>query len=84
MTRTKRLSILALGLLLALAVGCKKSKAPAPKAPAQAAAAKQAAAPKVKAAPITVPEIAAPEATGQRVVHLVYTSNNDGEIEPCG
>jgi hypothetical protein len=32
-----------------------------------------------------LPDLAKPEPLpAERVVHLLYTTNNDGEVEPCG
>ena len=76
------------GISAALLMGCQRktteNKQPTPagqqavKAPAQAK-------PAAPVEPITVPEISPPTAgEGGRVVHLIYSSNVDGEVEPCG
>jgi hypothetical protein len=74
----------------ALLWGCqressKKKPAPGAQPAAKTANNAPAAAPAKPAEPITPPEVAEPAPPkGGRVVHLVYTSNVDGEVEPCG
>ena len=81
---------LAAAVCAALLWGCQresstKNKAPAAKPSASAVTAAPAAVPAKPVEQITPPEVPAPvPPSGSRVVHLVYTSNVDGEVDPCG
>ncbi len=63
-----------------LAWGCKR-EAPPPQVPPQVQAVAKKVAEPLPAVPQLKP-LSAPK--GGKVVHLLYTSNVDGELEPCG
>ena len=88
MKRLSKAALLAAGISAVLLLGCQretKSKQP-PSGGKQAIKAAVAAKPAKPVVPITVPEVAPPTlmAQGKRVVHLIYSTNVDGEVEPCG
>jgi len=89
MKRATQAALLA-AMCAALLWGCQREsskKKPAPTAPPAAKAVNEApaVAKAPPAEPITPPEVASPRPSeGGRVVHLVYTSNVDGEVDPCG
>ncbi len=65
--------------------GCKGKKKPQPAAAPVPQEQTKAAPKKPTVKPIALPKVAPPAiAEGRRVVHLVYTTNNDGEVDPCG
>ena len=84
-------ALVAAGISAALLLGCQRettSKLQPPggkQAPGAAITAKPAQ-PAKPVVPITAPEISPPSlgGEGKRVVHLIYSSNVDGEVEPCG
>ena len=82
---TGRLGIAA--ALLLLAASCvpeKKPRAPA-KTTAQQQAVKSSSRMPARHVKLELPELTKPAARpAARVVHLLYTSNVDGELDPCG
>jgi hypothetical protein len=80
----KRLSVV-VSLLALLGSGCVKSEQPPPH---KKSAAKPPPAPAAKQVPPPIgrlPELRPPErAPAERVVHVFFTSNADGELDPCG
>lgn len=75
-------------LALALAWGCvpnKKKQPAAPRTRAEASKIPSQPAPPKPAFKLDLPRLRAPAiAPAAKVVHLLYTSNADGELEPCG
>ncbi len=73
-------------LALALTWGCVSEKKPQPAPPrTRAEAAKIQKTPARPAFKLDLPKLSAPVvAPAAKVVHLLYTSNADGELEPCG
>ncbi len=86
MRRQTTAALVAAGFCAALLGGCQRETPKAKQVNKGAAVKPVAEAPaRPKVPPIVPPEVQPPAvAKGARVVHLVYTSNNDGEVDPCG
>ena len=75
----------ALSLLALLSTGCVKSEQPPPHKKGSPPSQPAKAAPKAPPPQARLPELRPPaEVPGKRVVHVFFTSNADGELDPCG